>query len=178
MNLYPSTYNVEHLIISQSHDIIWTSKDYEPANPPPNTKCAFTKADFAACDAWRTDNCHWMNYIWIDKDFNSEQLANYDIVTKIRLLRGTLDKNEKPQNRTYAKKHNHIEVICQHIMCTEGFDKLLCAYNSNASRDEVISSYMVFLDNYFSEDSMEKMCQRINEAFATCLNELFKWVDN
>lgn len=174
MKLYPATYNVEHLIISQSQGIAWKE---DPANPDSNTTYEFKKLDFSGCAAWCADNCHWANYIWIDDNFNRKELSNNDIVTKVHLLRGTLDKDEKPQKETFAKKHTHIEVICQHIMRTKGFDELVQAHNNHASKDEIIASYISFMDSYFSEDSMEELCHRINEAFANCLNELFNWVD-
>lgn len=40
---------------------------------------------------------------------------------------------------TYAKKHSHIEIICQHIMKTNGYGELLTAYNNNEPRADVLN---------------------------------------
>ena len=175
MKLYPVSYNVEHLIISQSQGIAWKA---DPSNSESEKLYEFEKTDFAECKAWKADNCHWANYIWIDGEFNSKKLRNYDIVTKVHLLRGTLDKDEKPAKETMAKKHAHIEIICQHIMHTKGFNELVQAHNNQTSKDDVARYYMLFLNNYFSENSMEQLCQRFNGAFSDCLEKLFKCVDN
>lgn len=174
MKLYPVSYNVEHLIISQSQGIAWK---VDPSNSKSDTLYEFAKTDFTACEAWRADNCHWANYIWIDRDFNANELCNYDIITKVYLLRGTLDKEEKPAKKTMAKKHTHIEIICQHIMHTTGFDELVQAHRDQASKDDVAKYYVLFMNNYFSENSTEQLCQRFNGAFSDCLAELFKYVD-
>jgi len=85
-------------------------------------------------------------------------------------------KNNPPANGTYAKKHAHIEMICQHIMQTAGFDQLYEAYQTNAARDVVRDRYQVFIDNYFAEDSTKTLCQKLNEKFSAQLGLLYELV--
>jgi hypothetical protein len=62
-------------------------------------------------------------------------------------------------------------------MHTTGFDELVQAHRDQASKDDVAKYYVLFMNNYFSENSMEQLCQRFNGAFSDCLAELFKYVD-
>ena len=144
---FPENYNLEHLIVNQSHNILWRSAAYDEAHPDPNFEHSFTMNDFRMCPAWVGPNNCWANFIWIDKDFNRDSLKNKDIINKIIILRGTYVASEAPHNGTYAKKHSHIEIICQHIMKTNGYGELLTAYNNNAPRADVLRRYQTFINN-------------------------------
>ena len=50
-----------------------------------------------------------------------------------------------------------VEIICQHIMKTNGYGELLTAYNNNAPRADVLRRYQTFINNYFSEDSLKEL---------------------
>lgn len=176
MRLFPENYNMEHLIVHQAHKIVWRSANYTEQNPPANTKYEFTTDDFRTCQAWIKPNNQWANFIWIDSTFNRDALKNYDIITKIKLLRGDCVKDNPPANGTYAKKHAHIEMICQHIMQTAGFDQLCEAHRTDAARDVVRDRYQVFIDNYFAEDSTKALCQKLNEKFSAQLGLLYELV--
>ena len=121
------------------------------------------------------NNC-WANFIWIDKDFNRDSLKNKDIINKIIILRGTYVASEAPHNGTYAKKHSHIEIICQHIMKTNGYGELLTAYNNNAPRADVLRRYQTFINNYFSEDSLKELQDTLTNEFVQKLQELYQMI--
>jgi len=176
MRLFPNTYNMEHLIVHKSHKITWRSANYTDQNTPENTEYKFTTNDFRTCQPWIKPNNQWANFIWIDSTFNRDTLKNYDIITKIKLLRGDCAKDNPPANNTYAKKHAHIEMICQHIMRTAGFDQLYEAYRTDAARDVVRDRYQAFIDNYFAEDSTKALCQKLNEKFSAQLGLLYELV--
>lgn len=176
MRLFPDAYNMEHLIVHKSHKITWRSANYTEHNTPENTEYKFTINDFRTCQPWIKPNNQWANFIWIDGAFNRDTLQNYDIITKIKSLRGDCVKDNPPANGTYAKKHAHIELICQHIMQTAGFDQLYEAYQTNAARDVVRDRYQVFIDNYFAEDSTKALCQKLNEKFSAQLGLLYELV--
>lgn len=173
LRLFPGTHNVEHLIVHKSHSIIWTSKHYDEVSLAPNTKYVFSTADFRTCQAWIKPNNHWANFIWIDEIFNREQLGNKDIISKLILLRGHCTKENPPTDSTYAKKHVHIELICQHIMCTPGFDELYQAYQNDAPRDTVRDRYQTFIDNYFSEEITSVLCNTFSVKLTGILNSLY-----
>lgn len=172
MRLFPEAYNMEHLIVHQAHKIIWRSANYTEQNPPANTEYEFTTPDFRTCQAWSKPKIHWTNFIWIDSTFNRDILKNYDIITKIKLLRGNCVIDDSPSNGTYAKKHAHIELICQHIMSTVGFDELYEAYQTDADREEVRDRYQVFIDNYFTEDSAAQLCVKLKSVFSAQVESL------
>ena len=176
MRLFPDAYNMEHLIVHKSHKITWRSANYTEQNTPENTEYNFTTNDFRTCLPWIKPNNQWSNFIWIDSTFNRDVLKNYDIITKIRLLRGNCEKDNSPENGTYAKKHAHIEMICQHIMRTAGFDQLYEAHRTDATRDVVRDRYQIFIDNYFAEDRTKELCQKLNEKFSTQLGLLYELV--
>ena len=81
--LFPENYNLEHLIVNQSHNILWRSAAYDEAHPDPNFEHRFTINDFRMCPAWVGPNNCWANFIWIDKDFNRDSLKNKDIINEI-----------------------------------------------------------------------------------------------
>lgn len=172
MRLFPDTYNVEHLVVHRSHTITWTSAHYDAGNPQPNMKYEFSTDDFRTCTAWIGPNNHWANFIWIDAAFNRDYLKNKDIISKLLLLRGNCLKEQAPENDTYAKKHVHIELICQHIMSTTGFDALYQDYQSDAPRDTVREHYRQFIDNYFSEESAITLCHMLSEKFSNMIGAM------
>lgn len=153
LGLFPTTYNVEHLIVHKSHSIIWTSQHYDESVPMTNTKYNFSMEDFRTCQPWIKSNNHWANFIWIDEAFNRDQLENKGIISKLILLRGHCKKDDPPKDNTYAKKHGHIELICQGIMRTPGFDELFQAYQNDDPRDTVREKYQTFIEQYFSEEN-------------------------
>ena len=170
----PDTYTIEHLIVTQSHTILWRPHAYDEAHPDPNLEYTFASSDFKVCPAWSGPNNCWANFIWVDKEFNRKDLKNKDIINKIKLLRGTYVAKEDPRKGTYAKKHSHIEIICQHIMKTDGYSQLLDAYINNESRENVLRSYQTFINNYFSEDRLEELCNTLNSKFTHKLQELYQ----
>lgn len=174
--LFPENYNLEHLIVNQSHNILWRSAAYDEAHPDPNFEHRFTINDFRMCPAWVGPNNCWANFIWIDKDFNRDSLKNKDIINKIIILRGTYVASEAPHNGTYAKKHSHIEIICQHIMKTNGYGELLTAYNNNEPRADVLRRYQTFINNYFSEDSLKELQDTLTNEFVQKLQELYQMI--
>ena len=163
-------------IVNQSHNILWRSAAYDEAHPDPNFEHSFTMNDFRMCPAWVGPNNCWANFIWIDKDFNRDSLKNKDIINKIIILRGTYVASEAPHNGTYAKKHSHIEIICQHIMKTNGYGELLTAYNNNAPRADVLRRYQTFINNYFSEDSLKELQDTLTNEFVQKLQELYQMI--
>lgn len=174
LQLFPESYNLEHLIVNQSHKVLWRSASYDGANPPPNTEFTFTVDDFRTCPAWTGPNTCWANFIWIDQDFNRNELGNKDIIQKLILLRGSHTAGDAPYAGTYAKKNPHIEIICQHIMSTQGFPELLDAHNRNEPRAVVLDRYKAFLDQYFSKESLEELCGKIKNQFTAKLEELYR----
>lgn len=157
LNIFPENYNLEHLIINQSHTITWESKNeniYE-----------FSNEDFSTCPAWIAHNNNWANFIWTEETFNRVELKNKDIIAKLIKLRGNTSLTLLPVKGTYAKKHVHIELICQHIMRTQGFDELLIAYNYNHSRVDVLEKYRTFINNYFSEESINSLSSTVESKF-------------
>ena len=61
--LFPENYNLEHLIVNQSHNILWRSAAYDEAHPDPNFEHRFTINDFRMCPAWVGPNNCWANFI-------------------------------------------------------------------------------------------------------------------
>ena len=173
MKLFPSTYNLEHLIVNQSHKVVWRSKGFREGENVPNTDFTFTSEDFALCAAWTGPNNSWANFIWIDKDFNTQNLGNKDIINKVLLVRGSCDPTVAPSKGTFAHKHTHIELICQHILSVDGFLELKKAYDTDQTREEVQKRYCAFVDSYFSEESMAKLCNVMNEQYKKKLAKLF-----
>lgn len=164
LKLFPENYNLEHLIINQSHTITWKSKNesiYE-----------FSNEDFSTCPAWLADNNNWANFIWTEETFNRAELKNKDIIAKLIELRGHFLPTTPPDKGTYAKKHVHIELICQHIMNTQGFDQLIIAYNYNESRVTVLEKYRAFINNYFSEESINSLSATVENKFNTIIANL------
>lgn len=174
--LFPENYNLEHLIVNQSHNILWRSATYDEAHPDPNLEHRFTINDLRMCPAWAGPNNCWANFIWIDKDFNRDSLKNKDIINKIIILRGTNVASAAPHNGTYAKKHPHIEIICQHIMKTNGYGELLTAYSNNEPRADVLRRYQTFINNYFSEDSLKELQDTLTNEFVQKLQELYRMI--
>lgn len=173
MRLFPDTYNVEHLVVHKSHSITWTSAHYDERSPQANTEYEFSTEDFRTCQAWIKPNNHWANFIWIDETFNREQLKNKDVISKLLLLRGHCLKGNPPENGTYAKKHVHIELICQCLMNTTGFDELYLAHQNDAPRTTVRDCYQTFIDNYFSEENTAVLSRVVSEKFSGILNSLY-----
>lgn len=175
--LFPETYNLEHLIVNQSHNILWRSAAYDDKkHSGPNLEHTFTVNDFKKCPAWVGPNNCWANFIWIDKDFNKDALKNKDIINKIIILRGTHVASEPPHNGSYAKKHSHIEIICQHIMNTSGYAELLTAYSNNETRAKVLKSYQTFINNYFSEDRLTELQNTLTSEFNRKLQGLYQLI--
>lgn len=173
---FPGNYNKEHLIVNQSHNILWRPAAYESNNSDSNLEYTFTTDDLRVCPPWVGPNNCWANFIWVNEEFNRDILKNKDIINKIINLRGTCVATEEPKNRTYAKKHPHIEIICQHIMRTDGYSELLTAYNNNESRENVLSSYQAFINNYFSEDNLESLRNKLTDEFTYKLKSLYKLI--
>lgn len=103
-------------------------------------------------------------------------MKNKGIINKIIILRGTYVASEAPHNGTYAKKHSHIEIICQHIMKTNGYGELLTAYNNNEPRADVLRRYQTFINNYFSEDSLKELQDTLTNEFVQKLQELYQMI--
>ena len=164
LRLFPETYNLEHLVVNQSRSIKWCSND--------ETEYEFADDDFSACDAWARQYNKWSNFIWIDGTFNRDILKNKDIINKLILLRGTAVALNAPEQGTYAKKHYHIEVICQHIMATEGFDELLRAYSNNESRQTVLTCYENFIKKYFDDENIDILRTKLETQFKEMLCNL------
>ena len=174
--LFPENYNLEHLIVNQSHNILWRSVAYDEEHPDPNFEFRFTIDDLRTCSAWVSSNNCWANFVWVDKDFNRDSLKNKDIINKIKILRGTYIASEVPRNETYAKKHSHIEIICQHIMKTNGYGELLAAYNNNESRANVLGKYQTFINNYFSEDHLKGLQETLTNELVQKLQDLYQMI--
>lgn len=103
-------------------------------------------------------------------------MKNKDIINKIKILRGTYIASEVPRNGTYAKKHSHIEIICQHIMKTNGYGELLAAYNNNESRANVLGKYQTFINNYFSEDHLKGLQETLTNELVQKLQDLYQMI--
>ena len=170
--LFPENYNIEHLIVNQSHNVLWRSIAYNEASANVNLEYTFTIDDFSVCPAWLAPNNCWANFILVDEEFNRNILKNNDIINKIIMLRGTYIADDAPHRGTYAKKHSHIEIICQHIMNTNGYRELLAAYKNNESRENVLRSYQIFINNYFSEKRLEELRNTLTSEFIRKLQEL------
>ena len=164
LRLLPESYNVEHLIINRSRTIDWRSES--------GVEHLFSSDDFSACKSWKNIGSKWNNFIWVDAAFNRDVLKNNDIINKIILLRGSVIASNTPTQDTFAKKHPHIEVICQHIMKTEGFDELLVAYSNDESRTEVLAHYRNFIEKYFDEESTNELRAKLESKFKETLEGL------
>jgi len=176
LRLFPDSYNVEHLLINQSHTINWRSVGYDEEHPITDTEYTFSDCDFSACNAWTAPNNCWANFIWIDKDYNRDVLKNKDIINKIKLLRGSLVKEDHPSSGSFAKKHSHIETICQHIMNMHGYDSLLEAYRNNASRTEVLDRYKDLINSYFAQENIDRLRDVFRSDLVGVLNNLEQFV--
>lgn len=114
--------------------------------------------------------------IYIDINEKAQKLDPEDIINKIKILRGTYIASEVPRNGTYAKKHSHIEIICQHIMKTNGYGELLAAYNNNESRANVLGKYQTFINNYFSEDHLKGLQETLTNELVQKLQDLYQMI--
>ena len=74
---------------------------------------------------------------------------------------------------SYAKKHAHIELICQHIMRLDEFEELFEAYQNDAPRETVRERYQAFLEHYFSEDSETELRKEFSDRFKILLSTLY-----
>lgn len=74
---------------------------------------------------------------------------------------------------TYAKKHIHIETICQNIMSVPGFNELYYAYQTDASRETVREAYKAFIENYFDEENTLALSNSFSSKLINVLNSLF-----
>lgn len=176
LQLFPESYNLEHLIVNKSHSILWRSVDYDENHSESNLEYTFISSDFNDCSAWDSANSCWANFIWIDETFNRNILKNKDIINKIILLRGSCEASETPCNGTYAKRHSHIEIICQHIMNTNGYNELLNAYKNNESRANVLNHYKNFINNYFSENSLKNLNNCLTNELIHKLQNLYQMI--
>ncbi|WP_087064748.1 GmrSD restriction endonuclease domain-containing protein [Intestinibacillus massiliensis] len=169
LRLFPSDYNTEHLLVNQSHTVVWHSAGYQEGHALPNTEHTFSADDFSACPAWSDGHRHWSNFVLINETFNRENLKNHDIIHKLTLLRGSADRTVPAKSGSYAKKHAHIETVCQHIMRTEGFPALLDAYQNDAPKEDVLRCYTAFLTNYFSDENTDMLMNQWNGQFSGIL---------
>ena len=177
LRLFPDTYNLEHLVVNKSHKINWQFADYNENDPVEGTEFTFTIDDFRTCEAWIKPNNCWANFIWIDSGFNRERLKNKDIINKLILLRGSAVSANPPNDNSYAKKHFHIETICQHIMSTDGFSDLLTAYHNHESRAVVLGRYRMFIDNYFTDENLDNLRAKFENKFISTLATLKNLVE-
>jgi len=172
LSLFPDAYNLEHLLINQSKSVIWHSVSYSEQIPVTNTDYTFSANDFNTCESWSNQNNCWANFIWVDEVFNRDELKNNDIINKIKQLRGSTIALDLPTPGSYAKKHCHIEIICQHIMNTNGFGRLLTAYNNDDSRENVLDYYRTFIENYFKEENVDLLRTKFKDGFDEILSSL------
>ena len=139
-------YNLEHLIIpdQRAAKIKWNPHGTYfdiPVDP------VFAKEN-------KKKTC---NYLVLDHDLN-ENLNNFDIITKIRMIRNWHSVRGVPLP-------NHISTIISHIESFEDYRRLVVYLDNNADYDTVCPVYQSFLSSYFSDEQEQRLLSNLNAAF-------------
>lgn len=139
-------YNLEHLIIpdQRAAKIKWnpngTSFDI-PIDP------TFAKGN-------KKKTC---NYLVLDRCLN-ESLNNFDIITKIRIIKNWHDVREIPLPK-------HIDTVISHIESFDDYRRLVVYQDNNADYNTVYPVYQSFLSSYFSEEQAQSLLNNMKAAF-------------
>lgn len=141
-----SGYNLEHLIIPDQRGakVKWN----------PNGTSFDIQVDLAFAKVNKKKTC---NYLIIDHDLN-ESLRNFDIITKIEMIRNW----HEARGVSLPK---HVSAIFSHIESFEDYGRLVECRAANASDDEVNHVYQAFLQAYFAEDQEQALLSAIEQQF-------------
>ena len=97
------------------------------------------------------------NYLIIDHVLN-ESLRNFDVVTKIEMIRNWYVARGLPIPK-------HVSAIFSHIESFEDYGRLVEYRAANANYEEVHSVYQAFLQAYFAEDQEQVLLSEIEVLF-------------
>lgn len=99
-----------------------------------------------------------MNFLIMDKELN-ESLLDYDIITKIEMIRAWfLARNQKVPN--------HMNVFFEHIEGLDAYEKLKELKSDPLADDgKITAAYCSFLDQFFEEDTKNVLLGKLTECF-------------
>ena len=139
-------YNLEHLIIpdQRAAKIKW--------NPDGTSFHIPIDQPFAKGNKKKT-----CNYLVLDRYLN-ESLNNFDIITKIRIIRNWHNAREIPLPK-------HIDTIISHIESFDDYRRLVVYQDNNADYNTVYPVYQSFLSSYFSAEEDEHLLSNLKCAF-------------
>lgn len=133
-------YTREHLLIAEKGDIKWIRGD----------KLLVIKLDKKIVKEYKNN---FYNFILLTKKLNGD-LLNFDIVTKICMIKDYFSKTKIP---------NHIDIIFKYIEGLNEYKNLLNIKNEDATIEEVTDAYNKFLSSYF--ENKEVLYDEITKAF-------------
>ena len=139
-------YNLEHLVIpdQRAAKIKWN----------PNGDSFDIPIDPAFAKGNKKKTC---NYLVLNRYLN-EDLNNFDIITKIRMIRNWHNAREIPLPK-------HIDTIISHIEAFDDYRCLVVYQNNNATFDTVYPVYLSFLTNYFSDEREQNLLSNLKNSF-------------
>lgn len=99
-----------------------------------------------------------INFLILDRKLN-EDLLDYDIVTKIEMIKAWFDARKE-------KLPNHVNVVIQQIEGMDEYQNLVeLKTNPNVSENVILSAYNLLLDKYFDEEFETSMLLKLTECF-------------
>lgn len=140
-------FNLEHLVIpnQRAAKIKW--------NPDGNSFDMPIDPAFAKTNKKKT-----CNFLVLDHDLN-EDLNNFDIVTKIKMIRHWHTVRDIPLP-------NHINTIVSHIESLEEYRRLRVYQENGAESATVLPVYQSFLAKYFSDDQEQILLSALKDRFS------------
>jgi len=107
------------------------------------------------------------NFLIINHELN-EMMENYDIFTKISMIRDWYTLRSIPIPK-------HISVIISHIESIPEYQQLQYHRENGALQDVITPAYLHFLNTYFSEDGQSQLFRTLEEQFK---NSFHNWIVN
>jgi hypothetical protein len=140
-------FNLEHLVIpdQRAAKIKW--------NPDGNSFDIPIDPAFAKTNKKKT-----CNFLVLDHDLN-EELNNFDIVTKIKMIRHWHTVRDIPLPK-------HINTIISHIESLEEYRRLKVYQENSAELATVLPVYHLFLAKYFSEEHEQILLSSLRDNFS------------
>ena len=140
-------FNLEHLVIpdQRAAKIKW--------NPDGNSFDIPIDPAFAKTNKKKT-----CNFLVLDHDLN-EELNNFDIVTKLKMIRHWHTVRDIPLPK-------HINTIISHIESLEEYRRLKVYQENSAELATVLPVYHLFLAKYFSEEHEQILLSSLRDNFS------------
>ena len=140
-------FNLEHLVIpdQRAAKIKW--------NPDGNSFDIPIDPAFAKTNKKKT-----CNFLVLDHDLN-EDLNNFDIVTKIKMIRHWHAARDIPLP-------NHIATIISHIESLEEYRRLKVYQDNCAEYATILPVYQAFISRYFSDDQEQILLSALKDKFS------------